>query len=373
MTTGDALHPSTPEHGDVPPPSGIDVSEARPLLDVEGTEFEALLDRARRTREAYKGIEIRFCAITNAKSGRCREECTFCSQSVYYETQAPEYPLKTSATIAAEAQKAASEGAGEFSIVTSGTSLEDEAEIREIERALHRIAETTNLMRCASLGLMDRARLERLRDAGLQAFHHNLETARSFHPKIVRTHSYDDEIRAIRAAKEAGLHVCSGGIFGMGETKDQRIELLDELRCLEVDSVPINFLNPQPGTPLEGQWDLSPEECLRIIAVARLMMPKQEIFVCGGREVQLGHLQHRMFEAGANGTMVGNYLTTPGRGAVKDREMLEELGLKAVGITESETAPEHVRRLVRRGLGPRASVTGPSERHLASRLPVLDG
>src|SRR5205085_2714778 len=118
----------------------------------------------------------------------------------------------------------------------------------------------------------------------------------------VKSHSYDDEVAAIRAAKEVGLHVCSGGIFGMGESKDQRIEFLGDLRELEVDSIPINFLNPQKGTPLEDTWDLTPEDCLRIVAVARLMMPRQEIFVCGGREVQMKHLQHRMFEAGANGT-----------------------------------------------------------------------
>ena len=131
----------------------------------------------------------------------------------------------------------------------------------------------------------------------------------------------------------------------MGESKDQRIEFLTQLRDLDVDSIPINFLNPQPGTPLEDVWDLTPEDCLKIIAAARLMMPRQEIFVCGGREVQLKDQQHRMFEAGANGTMVGNYLTTPGRGTVKDQEMLEELGLKAVGITQSEEAPEHVKNL----------------------------
>jgi biotin synthase len=222
--------------------------------------------------------------------------------------------------------------------------------------------------------LMAPDQLERLRDAGLQAFHHNLETARSFHPNIVHTHDYDAEVAAIRAAKDAGLHVCSGGIFGMGESKDQRIELLEDLRQLDVDSIPINFLNPQPGTPLEGVWDLTPEECLRIVAVARLMMPRQEIFVCGGREVQLKDLQHRMFEAGANGTMVGNYLTTPGRGAMRDIEMLDELGLVAVGITQSEQAPEHVKTLAAQQPLPsdeqaRRHHRGPSR----ARLVVVDG
>ncbi|MEE2903901.1 MAG: biotin synthase BioB [Myxococcota bacterium] len=329
----------------VPGLEGITIDEARALLDVEGDELEALLQRAKATRENYKGNEIRFCGITNAKSGRCAESCAFCSQSAHFDTEAPVYPLKKAETIVEEAIQADQEGAGEFSIVVSGTRLQKEEELREVESALRGIREQTSMMSCASLGLMGKADLERLRDAGLQAFHHNLETARSFHPDIVKTHSYEEEVDAIRHAKSLGLHVCSGGIFGMGESKEQRIEFLQELRDLDVDSIPLNFLNPQPGTPLEDTWDLTPEDCLKIIAVARLMMPRQEIFVCGGREVQLKEQQHRMFDAGANGTMVGNYLTTPGRGAVKDQEMLEELGLKAVGITQSDEAPDHVKKI----------------------------
>ncbi len=356
----------------VPSPEGIDSARARALLDVEGADLEALLDLSRRTREAYKGNEIRFCGITNAKSGKCPEACAFCSQSAHYDTVAPEYPLKNAETIVAEAKAAESEGAGEFSIVVSGTSLKKEEELREVEAALRGMAESTSVMRCGSLGLMATDDLERLRDAGLQAFHHNLETARSFHSEIVDTHSYDEEVDAIRAAKQAGLHVCSGGIFGMGESKDQRIELLEDLRTLDVDSIPINFLNPQEGTPLEGKWELSPEDCLKIVAVARLMMPRQEIFVCGGREVQLQDQQHRMFDAGANGTMVGNYLTTPGRGAVKDNEMLEELGLRAVGITQSDDAPGHVKELAERAPLPEGEHAHRHHRPLPRRgLPVL--
>lgn len=337
--------PSTSPSSPFAPPEGISAAEARLLLEVEGEALEALLGRARATREHYKGDEIRFCSITNAKSGRCGEQCGFCSQSAHFDTEAPVFPLKSAAVMVEEARRAEAEGAGEFSIVTSGTSLKKEDELREVEEALRTIAEETRLMRCASLGLMDEASLARLKDAGLQSFHHNLETARSFHPEIVKSHSWDQEAQAIRAAKQVGLHVCCGGIFGMGESLDQRVEFLEELRGLEVDSIPLNFLNPQKGTPLEGRRELTPEDCLRIVAVARLMMPRQEIFVCGGRELNLQHLQHRMFDAGANGTMVGNYLTTPGRGAVRDREMLAELGLRAVGALQSEHASERVRSL----------------------------
>lgn len=334
------------ESPSIPGPAGISAEEARNLLD-ESSPLESLLARANATREAYKGNEIRFCGITNAKSGKCAESCAFCSQSAHFDTEAPEYPLKDAETIIGEAEAAAAQGAGEFSIVVSGTRLDRESELRQVEDALRGIAERTEVMRCGSLGLMESQDLQRLKDAGLQAFHHNLETARSFHSEIVKTHTYDEEVDAIKAAKQVGLHVCCGGIFGMGESRDQRIEFLEDLRALDVDSIPINFLNPQEGTPLEGKWDLTPQDCLRVVAVARLMMPRQEIFVCGGREVQLQDEQHRMFEAGANGTMVGNYLTTPGRGAVRDLEMLAELGLEAVGITQSPQAPEHVQRLAK--------------------------
>lgn len=338
------MSPTAPRRpDDVPAPAGISAAEARALLYAQGDALEALLARARATREHYKGDEIRFCSISNAKSGRCGEQCGFCSQSAHFETEAPVFPLKPAATLVEEARRAEAEGAGEFSIVTSGTRLSRESEVREVEEALRIIAEQTSMMRCASIGLMDTASLRRLKDAGLQSFHHNLETARSFHGEIVKTHSWDQEASAIRAAKEVGLHVCCGGIFGMGESLDQRVEFLEQLRELDVDSLPLNFLNAQKGTPLEGRKDLTPEDCLRIIAVARLMMPAKEIFVCGGRELNLQHLQHRMFEAGANGTMVGNYLTTPGRGAVRDREMLAELGLRAVGVTQSEQVSARAR------------------------------
>lgn len=342
------MSPTPKDASKIAPENGISNEEARRLLDAEGQSLDHLLARASATREAYKGNEIRFCGITNAKSGRCAESCAFCSQSAHFETDAPEFPLKKAETIIQEAIAADAQGAGEFSIVVSGTRLQKEEELQEVETALRGIREETSMMSCASLGLMGKNDLARLRDAGLQAFHHNLETARSFHSEIVKTHSYDEEVDAIKHAKSIGLHVCCGGIFGMGESKDQRIEFLSELRDLDVDSIPLNFLNPQDGTPLEGLWDLSPEDCLRIIAAARLMMPRQEIFVCGGREVQLKDQQHRMFEAGANGTMVGNYLTTPGRGTIKDQEMLEELGLKAVGITQSSTAPNHVKELAKK-------------------------
>ncbi|MEW5851477.1 MAG: biotin synthase BioB [Myxococcota bacterium] len=361
---------TTPRPADIPDERGIPVAEARSLLEARGEALQKLIDRANRTREHYKGQEVRLCAITNAKSGRCPEDCGFCSQSVRYETDAPEYALKDADTIAKEAVAAWEAGAGEFSIVASGRAMTREKELVEVEKALNLIREKTSLMRCASLGLQSSESLLRLKAAGLQAVHHNLETARSHHANVVTTHTYEDEVQAVKNAKAAGLHVCSAGIFGMGEDRDQRIELLQALRDLDVDSIPLNFLNPRPGTPLAERHDLTAEDCLALIAVARLMLPTKEIFVCGGREVNLGERLDEIFLAGANGTMVGNYLTTKGRGVERDIDAIEKQGLRPVGITESSTAPSHVKALVEGNPQPKRPRPPLSERG-RNALPVI--
>ncbi len=288
-------------------------------------EILAVTDKVRRT---FKGDKANTCGIINAKSGLCAEDCTFCSQSVHFpESEVPEYPMATAETIAKAAVEAQANGVGEFSIVTSGTGIVKESDIGILKDALGQIKESTDMMTCASLGIMSKERLQELKDAGLQSFHHNLETSRSFFPNICTTHSYEDDINSVKNAKELGFFTCTGGIMGMGESWEQRVELAETLQELDVDSVPINFLNPRPGTPLEGQTDLTPMKCLKIIALFRLMLPTKEILVCGGREVNLRDLQPLMFGAGANGTMVGNYLTTKGRDSEEDLQMIKDLGL----------------------------------------------
>lgn len=285
----------------------------------------AVTDKIRRT---HKGDKANTCGIVNAKSGLCAEDCTFCSQSVHFsEAEVPEYPMANANTIAKAAIDAEKNGVGEFSIVTSGTGIVKDADIGVLKDALTQIKESTDMMTCASLGIMSKERLQELKDAGLESFHHNLETSRSFFPNICTTHSYEDDLNSVRNAKELGFFTCTGGIMGMGESWDQRVELAETLQELDVDSVPLNFLNPRPGTPLEGQTDLTPMKCIKIIALFRLMLPTKEILVCGGREVNLRDLQALMFPAGANGTMVGNYLTTKGRNSEEDLQMITDLGL----------------------------------------------
>ncbi len=309
------------------------------LSYVEGVEFTrtpiseiyGILAVTGKVREHFKGNEIDLCSIVNAKSGICAENCSFCSQSSHYETGVESYPMIEATDISGAAAKAEALGAREFSIVTSGTKVSGPEEIATLVSALTEMRAAGDMERCASIGNVSRDSLLRLKEAGLQSFHHNLETSRSFFPEVCTTHEYDEDIESIKAAKDLGLYVCSGGIFGLGEDWAQRVELAVTLRELGVDSVPINFLDPRPGTPLQDAKNLSPLECLKIIALFRLMLPATDIVVCGGRPKNLGHLQPLIFAAGANGMMIGNYLTTPGRDATDDLKMIEELGLKPRG------------------------------------------
>ncbi len=310
---------------------GISKSEALRFSALPESAIFDILQVTDRIRAFHKGNEVNICAIVNAKSGLCKEDCSFCAQSVKYSTGVNEYPILSPENIAGAAMEAEGFGAREFSIVTSGTRIEKEKDISALEEALKSMSNASSVERCASLGIMSKDTLKRLKAGGLQSFHHNLETGRSFFPKVCTTHKYDEDVNAIRAAKELGLYVCSGGIFGLGEAWEDRIELAETLRELDVDSVPVNFLNPRPGTPLEGASYLTPLTCLKIIALLRLMLPVKDIVVCGGRQVNLRDLQPLIFAAGANGMMAGNYLTTPGRDPKEDLRMLSDLGLKPRG------------------------------------------
>ena len=310
---------------------GIGISEQEALTITaltEDADIEALLDTAAHIRHHHRGDMVNTCGITNAKSGRCPEKCNFCSQSAFFKTAAPKYTTKDADTIVAEAHTAFEKGVREFSIVMSGRAVDTERDLASLENAFSRIREETGLQTCASLGLMKKSDLERLQKAGMQSMHHNLETARSYHSEIVESHSYDDEVETLRHAKSLGMYVCSGGIFGMGETWAHRVEMALDLREIDVDSVPVNFLNPRPGTPLAERNDLSPLDCLKIIAMYRLILPTKDILVCGGREMNLLDEQRHMFRAGANGLMIGDYLTTEGVTMQTDYELLKDLGMQ---------------------------------------------
>jgi biotin synthase len=305
--------------------------EAMTILTSSGASLTEVFAGAHWLREKNFGRQAELCSIINAKSGRCAENCAFCAQSSHHQTDAPVYPLKSTEEILAGAKEAEAEGSHCFGIVTSGTRISAATEVEQILQALLRIATETAIDPSASLGILDAEMAEKLAQAGCATYHHNLETARSFFPHICTTHSYEEDVNTVRVAKLAGMNVCCGGIFGLGESLEQRIELALTLRELDVDSVPLNFLNPVVGTPLEKQSDLTPMDCLRIIALFRYLLPDKRISVCGGRIPNLRELQSWIFMAGASGTMVGNYLTTAGRGRETDLQMIQDAEVEVVG------------------------------------------
>jgi biotin synthase len=226
-----------------------------------------------------------------------------------------------------KAREAETMGARRFSIVTSGKAL-TEKELEQVLQALRLVKEETGLALCASLGMLTQRKAHRLKEAGLSRYHHNLETAASFFPSICTTHRYEDDLNTLRSAQEAGLEICSGGIFGLGESAQQRLELAFTLREMAVDSVALNFLNPIPGTPLAMSNGLTPLEILKSVALFRFILPDKDIRICGGREVGLRDLHPLIFWAGANGIMIGNYLTTQGRNHRADLQMIQDLKLE---------------------------------------------
>lgn len=294
------------------------------ILNARGAALTAYLAGAHRLRELAFGSRVQLCSIVNAKSGRCSENCAFCAQSGHFSTNAPVYPLKSREEIVAGALRAQAEGSHCYGIVTSGTRLEKGTELETVLAAIREIRNCSTIEPSASLGILDEDTARALAEAGCVTYHHNLETARSFFPLICTTHDYEDDVRTVHLAKAAGMKVCCGGILGLGESLEQRVELAETLHELAVDSVPLNFLNPVAGTPLEGQRDLTPMDCLRSIALFRYYLPTTPISVCGGREANLREFQSWIFMAGASGTMVGNYLTTVGRDRDTDLQMIQD-------------------------------------------------
>lgn len=296
-----------------------------------------LMAGADRIRKTFRGNEIEVCAIANVRSGNCSENCSFCGQSGHYQTAAPKYGYISSQSLVEQARQAREWGASDFGVVSKGWGVRSDKERRQLREYFAELRQHSDIGRCASLGALDRASADLLKDMGMENYHHNLECAESFFDQVCTSHSYQENIDTIRHARAAGLRVCAGGILGMGESLDQRIELATTLRELGVESVPLNFLNPIGGTPMAKQTPMRPQEILRAIATFRYMLPKAEIRIAGGRHF-LGDMQSMIFMAGASGVMIGNYLTTAGRRVEDDLEMLAALKLNIRGDTQQRRA-----------------------------------
>jgi biotin synthase len=303
--------------------------EALSLTRVSGADLFYMIACAGKIREKETEDRVFSCAIINAKSGRCSENCAYCAQSSFHNTGISTYPMLGVDEILESAVRMEKQGATRFSMVTSGF-MAGGRDLEIICRAAEAIRKATTLKVCASLGELTLAMAKQLRSAGVSNYHHNLETAESHFDKICTTHEYSDDVETVEIAKQAGFSVCSGGILGLGETWEQRVELAFTLRTLDVDTVPINFLNPVRGTPMQSRPLVPPVDALKSIALFRFINPTKNITICGGREKTLKEFQSWIFTAGANALMGGDYLTTKGRNMKTDMEMINDLGLRVV-------------------------------------------
>jgi biotin synthase len=295
----------------------------------EQAELFALFTWANRVRERHHGRRIRLCSIVNVKAGGCPEDCKFCAQSAFYQTGAPRHGFIDAAPVRRAAEEAARHGVASLGLVAAWKGLREGPLLDAVCERLAGLAASGTVLPDASLGLIPTLRVaERLRAAGLSCYNHNLETSRRFFPRQCGTHTYDDRIATLRHLKAAGIRVCSGGILGLGETRADRVDLALTLRELDVDVTPINLLNPIPGTPYADLEPIPPLEALKTLAVFRLLLPRQEILLAGGRAVNLRDLQSFMFMAGASALMVGNYLTTVNRSVEEDLQLIHDLGLE---------------------------------------------
>lgn len=303
--------------------SPLEESAALDLLGCKAADLPEILALASRLTMARFGRGVRLCAIINAKSGACSEDCAFCAQSVHASTDADVYAFLQADTLLQAHCKAGQSKASYFGVVTSGKKLSD-ADVDKACAAVRKANPGPGW--CASMGCLAPDRLAALKKAGFKRYHHNLEAGPGFFPKICTTHAYEERIATLRNARKAGLELCCGGIFGMGETPAQRVELAMALARERVDAIPINFLMPIPGTPLSGLTPLKPLEILLAVAMLRFTNPGAELRIAAGRSL-LGRMQSMLFMAGCTGMMIGDLLTTPGQNMADDQAMLDGLGL----------------------------------------------
>lgn len=299
----------------------ITAKEARWLWE---QPLEELCAKADEIRKHFCGSRFDLCTIINGKSGRCSENCRFCAQSAHNHTGAEVYPLLSKEEITAQAKKNDEQGVLRYSIVTSGKRLPDE-EVEQMCEAVREIRKKTGIAVCISFGLLGEEQYRRLKEAGVTRVHNNLETSRRNFPNICTTHTFEEKVEAIRAAQAAGLAVCSGGIMGLSETVEDRIDMAMTLRELGIKSVPVNMLNPIPGTPFENLEKLTEEEMRRIVAVYRFILPDAEIRLAGGRGL-LADKGKVCFCSGANAAISGDMLTTAGITVETDRKLVDDLG-----------------------------------------------
>lgn len=286
-----------------------------------------LQEAADELRKYFCGNRFDMCTIVNGKCGKCSEDCKYCAQSAHYHTNLEEsYPLLSTEEMLQGAIQNKERGVLRYSIVTSGRKLSDE-EVTKVCESIREIRKKTGIEVCVSFGLLEEEQFRKIKDAGASRVHCNLETSRRYFAQVCTTHTYEEKIETLKAAKRAGLTVCSGGIMGLGETMEDRVDMVLTARELGVKSIPVNLLNPIPGTPYEKNQILSNEELCRTIAIFRFLIPDGDIRLAGGRGI-IGDKGEQCFKSGANAAISGDMLTTAGITVETDMELLEKLGYK---------------------------------------------
>lgn len=309
--------------------------EAMAILDCPDEELLPLLYSAYKIRKHFYGNKVKLNMIVNTKSGLCPENCGYCSQSSISTAPIEKYSMMSKEEILVGAKKAAELKVGTFCIVASGRGPLDR-DVDHVVEAVKEIKETYNMKICACLGILKPGQAERLKEAGVDRYNHNLNTSSRHHESVTTSHTYDDRVNTVEAVKESGISPCSGVIVGMRETKEDVIDMARSLHVLDADSIPVNFLHAVDGTPLEGVHELNPRYCLKVLCLFRFINPSKEIRISGGRELNLGSLQPLGLYA-ANSIFIGDYLTTEGQESTADHRMIEEMGFE-IDLTNEVTA-----------------------------------
>src|ERR1700736_6326665 len=301
-------------------------------------QIEALIQRAWEARVERFADSTDMCSLVNAKSGGCAEDCGFCAQSRFADAETPMHAMMEPEQVLEHARAAEAAGAHRFCMVTQGQGL-SKRDFEKYLEGVRLVAEHTNLKRCASIGHMSTERAAALREAGIQRVHHNVETAQSYYDEVTSTVRYEGRLRTIQAVRETGLETCVGGILNLGETREQRVEMAFELAAIDPTSVPINLLNPRPGTKFGDRELIDPWEAVKWIAIFRLILPEALFRLCGGRVENLGELQPLAVKAGLNGVMMGTFLTALGAEPGEDRAMFEQHGLNVARQPDNASTP----------------------------------
>ncbi len=307
--------------------SGGEITRLEAMLLYKYPNAEELYESASKITRYFGRPEFNPCSIINARAGKCSENCKWCAQSAHFSTGSPEHGVVSEEVLLNEAMLAESKGVKRFSQVTSGRKVKGEA-LNEICRNSRTLSKKTGMQLCASLGLLSKDELMAIKEAGISRYHCNLETSRSYFPTLCTTHTTDDKIATLKAARDVGLEICSGGIIGMGESAEQRVEFAFDLKEISPDSIPINILSPIKGTPLEGVELISDEDILRTIAVFRFVHPRVELRFAGGRLRLSEDVKIKAMRIGINSAIVGDLLTTTGSGVEQDKRMAQAAGYR---------------------------------------------